>query len=344
MVIAMQPDCRKSQVGQVIAALRSHGLEARIMSQEPRMLLGVVEEMSRQLYKELVAEIEQIDGVEEINSFDNSWKLVSKHFHPEPTMISLKTGPVGGKGFVVMAGPCAVESREGFLEAARAVAGAGAGALRGGAFKPRTSPYSFRGMGEDGLKIMAEAREETGLPICTEVLSASEVELVARYADVLQIGTRNMQNFSLLEAVGDTDRPVLLKRGMVATIKEFLLSAEYILARGNSQVMLCERGVRTFETETRNTLDISAVAVLKEHSHLPVIVDPSHAAGKRELVPPLARAALAVGADGIIVEVHPRPEEAFSDGRQSLTPSGFQGLMGELKDMARVMGKELSAG
>ena len=314
------------------------------MSQEPRMLLGVVEEMSRQLYKELVDEIGVIPGVEEINSFDNSWKLVSKSFHPEPTVINFRTGPVGGKGFMVMAGPCAVESREGYLEAARTVAASGAGALRGGAFKPRTSPYSFRGMGEDGLKIMAEAREETGLPICTEVLSASEVELVARYADVLQIGTRNMQNFSLLEAVGDTDRPVLLKRGMVATIKEFLLSAEYILARGNSQVMLCERGVRTFETETRNTLDISAVAVLKEHSHLPVVVDPSHAAGKRELVPPLARAALAVGADGIIVEVHPKPEEAFSDGRQSLTPEGFSGLMGQLKDMAQVMGKELCAG
>ena len=341
MVIVMEKGCRKGLVGQVIAALREYGLEARMMAAEPQVVMGVVEEISRGRAQEIMDRLATMEGVAEINSFDSSWKLVSKEFHPQPTSIPLGKRIVGDGSLVVMAGPCAVESRDGFLEAARGVAAAGAGCLRGGAFKPRTSPYSFRGLGEEGLKIMAEAREETGLPIVTEVLSASEVDLVARYADVLQIGTRNMQNFSLLEAVGDTDRPVLLKRGMMATIKEFLLSAEYIMARGNWQVMLCERGIRTFETETRNTLDLSAVAVLKNKSHLPVVVDPSHAAGKRELVGPLALAAIAAGADGLMVEVHPQPDKALSDGRQSLTMLGFSSLMVDLERVAHAMGKTL---
>jgi 3-deoxy-7-phosphoheptulonate synthase len=337
MVIAMRPECKKSQVGAVIAALRERGLEARVINAGNQVVLGVVEEMSRNAAEELMESVRSLEGVEDIHNFESTWKLVSKSFRPEPTVINLGRHRIGDGSFLVMAGPCAVESREGYIEAAQAVAEAGAGALRGGAFKPRTSPYSFRGLGEEGLKIMAEARELTGLPIVTEVLSAHEVDLVARYADVLQIGTRNMQNFALLEAVGDTDRPVLLKRGMMATIKEFLLSAEYILARGNWQVMLCERGVRTFETETRNTLDLSAVAVLKEYSHLPVVVDPSHAAGRRELVSPLAWAAAAVGADGLMVEVHPHPEKALSDGRQSLTPAAFADMMQRLSRIGQAM-------
>jgi len=255
----MKEGCQKGEVAQVISALRERGLQPRIISPGARVVLGVVEEMSRQAAQELIQCLGTMDGVEEIESFESSWKLVSRSFRQETTTIKLGKQMLGGDQVVVMAGPCAVESREGLLEVARAVAAGGAGVIRGGAFKPRTSPYSFRGLEEEGLKILAEAREITGLPVVTEVLNARAVPLVARYADVLQIGTRNMQNFALLEAVGELDKPVLLKRGMMATIKELLLSAEYILARGNWQVMLCERGIRTFESETRNTLDISAV-------------------------------------------------------------------------------------
>jgi 3-deoxy-7-phosphoheptulonate synthase len=341
MVIAMREKCPKAEVGRVIAALREHGLEARIISSGARVVLGVVEEVGRDLFARIARQVRDMPGVEDVQDFENSWKLVSRDFRPDPTVIKAGGAVFGGDAFTVIAGPCAVESRANFLETARAAAPLGTGALRGGAFKPRTSPYSFRGLGEEGLKIMAEAREITGLPIVTEVLSTSEVDLVARYADVLQIGARNMQNFSLLEAVGDLDQPVLLKRGMMASIKELLLSAEYVLARGNWQVMLCERGIRTFETETRNTLDISAVPLLKQYTHLPVMVDPSHATGKRELGPALARAALAAGADGILVEVHPRPEEALSDGRQSLTLEGYAAMMAELNRLARALGKKM---
>ncbi len=341
MVITMQLGCPKMEVAKVISMLREAGLEARIISPDPRVVLGVVEEISQAEAQRLGQAIAQISGVEEITNFEQSWKLASKSFRDQPTTIDLGTVVVGGDEVLVVGGPCAVESRDNFLETAGLLHQAGAGALRGGAFKPRSSPYSFRGLGEEGLKIMAEARERTGLPIVTEVLRASEVELVARYADVLQIGTRNMQNFSLLEAVGDIDRPVLLKRGMMASIKELLLSAEYILARGNWQVMLCERGIRTFETETRNTLDLSAVPLLKQYTHLPVVIDPSHAAGKRELVPALARAAVAAGADGLLVEVHPRPEEAFSDGRQSLRPEQFSAMMDDLRRVAAAVGRRI---
>ena len=341
MVIAMREDCQKGEVAQVIAALRAHGLRARIVSPGPRVVLGVVEEMSRLLAEEIMGEVSQMEGVEEIESFDSSWKLVSRSFRRETTSIKLGPRTIGNGELVVMAGPCAVESRQGLLEVAQALAPLGAGVIRGGAFKPRSSPYSFRGLGEEGLKILAEARELTGLPVVTEVLRANEVPLVARYADVLQIGARNMQNFALLEAVGDVDKPVLLKRGMMATIKELLLSAEYILARGNWQVILCERGIRTFETETRNTLDISAVPVLKQHTHLPVVVDPSHAAGKRELVPALALAAVAAGADGVIIEVHPDPDNALSDGRQSLTVPAFAALMADMERVAQAVGRKL---
>ncbi len=342
MVIAMEPGCLKSQVGAVIAALRDFGLRARIISPDPQVVLGVVEEMAPHLNESVQDKVRVMDGVSEIHDFTTSWKLASRGFNLTGTTIELGKIAVGGRAVMIMAGPCAVESREGYLPLARQLAAAGAGALRGGAFKPRTSPYSFRGLGEAGLEIMAEARAETGLPIVTEVLSADEVELVARYADVLQIGTRNMQNFALLEAVGETDKPVLLKRGLMASIKELLLSAEYILARGNWQVMLCERGIRTFETETRNTLDLSAVPLLKQYSHLPVIVDPSHAAGRRELVPALALAAVAAGADGIMVEVHADPDRALSDGRQSLTPEAFAAMMSELASVARARGRSLN--
>ncbi|MCB2227625.1 MAG: 3-deoxy-7-phosphoheptulonate synthase [Desulfarculaceae bacterium] len=341
MVITMQQGCPKMEVAKVISTLRDAGLEPRIISPDPQVVLGVVEEISQAEAKRLGQEIGGLPGVEEITNFEKSWKLASKSFRDQPTVIDLGSISVGGPEVLVVGGPCAVESRENFLETAALLDRAGAGALRGGAFKPRSSPYSFRGLGEEGLKIMAEAREMTGLPIITEVLSASEVPLVARYADVLQIGTRNMQNFSLLEAVGDTDRPVLLKRGMMASIKELLLSAEYILARGNWQVMLCERGIRTFETETRNTLDLSAVPLLKQYTHLPVVVDPSHAAGKRELVPSLALAAVAAGADGLLVEVHPKPEEAFSDGRQSLRPEEFAAMMDGLRGVAAAVGRRV---
>jgi 3-deoxy-7-phosphoheptulonate synthase len=341
MVIAMEKGCPKAMVAQVLATIRGFGLEPRVISSEPRTVLAVVENMNRSQAEEIADVLRDMDGVDEISSFDQSWKLAGKYFLDEPTVIEISGLSIGGPEVAVFAGPCAVESKENFLETAKAVSAAGAGGLRGGAFKPRTSPYSFRGLGEEGLKIMAEAREMTGLPIMTEVLTPHEVELVARYADVLQIGTRNMQNFALLEAAGETDRPVLLKRGMMATIKELLLSAEYILARGNWQVMLCERGIRTYETETRNTLDLSAVPLLKQYSHLPVVVDPSHAAGKRELVPALAAAAVAAGADGLLIEVHPTPEQALSDGRQSLDLPGFQDMMRNLSKVAQAVGRQV---
>jgi 3-deoxy-7-phosphoheptulonate synthase len=342
MIITMKKNCPKSQVGEVIAALRALELNPHIITPEPRIVLGVVDEISSAQAEQTKDAVKRLHGVEEINSFENSWKLVSNSFHPQATTIKLGEKILGSPEVLVIAGPCAVESQSGYLEAARAVADRGASALRGGAFKPRTSPYSFRGLGEQGLKIMSQAREITGLPFVTEVMRAAEVELVAGYADVLQIGARNMQNFSLLEAVGDLDIPVLLKRGMMATLKELLLSAEYILARGNGQVMLCERGVRTFETATRNTLDVSAVCVLKQLTHLPVVVDPSHAAGKREYVPGLAAAAVAAGADALMVEVHPQPDQALSDGRQSLTLPGFAEMMDCLQKVAGAVGRSIT--
>ena len=342
MVIAMKLNCHKSDVAHVISVLGEKGIKPRIISPGPQVILGVVEEISQSLAEELMEKVRALEGVEEIEGFGSSWKLVSRNFRAETSAIKVGKRTIGNGEVLIMAGPCAVESREGILEIAKSLAASGAGVLRGGAFKPRTSPYSFRGMGEEGLRCLAEASRLTGLPVVTEVLTPEAVPLVAKYADILQIGTRNMQNFALLEAVGDTDKPVLLKRGLMATIKELLLSAEYILARGNWQVMLCERGIRTFETATRNTLDISAVPVLKQHTHLPVVVDPSHAAGKRELVPALALAAVAAGADGLILEVHPDPDNAFSDGRQSLTLEAFAVLFKDLQKVAQAVGKRIA--
>ncbi|MEW6111278.1 MAG: 3-deoxy-7-phosphoheptulonate synthase [Thermodesulfobacteriota bacterium] len=344
MVIVMREDCQKKDVGEVLAAIRQNGLKPRMISTTSRVVIGIVEDMAGSLVEELRSVIPQMKGVESIETFGASWKLVSRSFRNERTTIRVGSSLIGGPDPVVMAGPCAVESREGIIEIAQAVKEAGAAILRGGAFKPRTSPYSFRGLGEAGLEHMAEASRMTGLPIVTEVLTPEDVPLVAGYADILQIGARNMQNFALLEAVGDTDKPVLIKRGLMATVKELLLSAEYILARGNSQVMFCERGIRTFETETRNTLDISAVPLLKQHSHLPVIVDPSHAVGKRELVPAVALAAIAAGADGLIVEVHTNPDKAFSDGRQSLTPEAFRHMMSHVPTVAAAVAKAYNGG
>ncbi len=338
MVIIMTEDGRKKDVGRVLAALERQGLAPRIISTTPRIVLGVVEEMDPPQIEDLTKSLAAMAGVEGVEPFGASFKLASRQFREERTVIKVGLQSIGDNGVAVIAGPCAVESREGIIEIARAVKAAGATFLRGGAFKPRTSPYSFRGLGQEGLEYLAEASHLTGLPVVTEVLAPENVLLVAQYADVLQIGTRNMQNFALLEAAGDTDRPILLKRGLMATVKEWLLSAEYILARGNSQVILCERGIRTFETQTRNTLDISAVPVLQRLSHLPVVVDPSHAAGKRELVPALALAAAAAGADGLMVEVHPRPERAVSDGRQSLTLENFADLMSRVGPVALAAG------
>ena len=257
------------------------------------------------------------------------------------TIVTVGSVQIGGPQVVVMAGPCAVEGREQLISISSVLKAMGAGMLRGGAFKPRTSPYSFRGLADEGLKMLAEAREVTGLPVVTEVMDARDVELVAKYADMLQIGSRNMQNYTLLQEVGDSGKPVLLKRGLSATLEEWLLAAEYILATGNHQVVLCERGIRTFETWTRNTVDITAIPAVKELSHLPVILDPSHGTGRWKMVPPVAKAAVAAGADGLLIEVHPKPENALSDGPQSLTPENFQKLMNELEPLAKAVGRSI---
>jgi len=288
----------------------------------------------------------QMRGVAEAVSISKPWKLVSRETHPQDTVVSLP-GPgggvsrLGGGVFGVIAGPCAVETREQTLAAARAVRESGARFLRGGAYKPRTSPYAFQGTKLDGLKILAEARAETGLPVVTEVIDPAHVDQVAQYADVLQVGTRNAQNFALLEAVGQAGKPVLLKRGMSSTIQEFLMSAEYIVKSGNYNVILCERGIRTFETMTRNTVDLGSIPLIKRLTHLPIVVDPSHGTGDAASVPPMARAALAVGSDGIMVDVHPDPTRALCDGPQSLTPTGFAALMDSLRAIAQVLKVEM---
>jgi 3-deoxy-7-phosphoheptulonate synthase len=282
-----------------------------------------------------------MSGVERTVPVLRPFKLASREFHPQDSVFPINGVSIGGPQVIVMAGPCAVESREQLEETAQAVKAAGAQVLRGGAFKPRTSPYSFQGLGDEALRLLAEARAQTGLPIVTEVMAPEQVPLVTTFADILQIGARSMQNYALLHAVGESQRPVLLKRGMMSTIEELLMSAEYILSHGNHRVILCERGIRTFETYTRNTLDISAVPLLKQLSHLPVLVDPSHGTGKWELVAPVARAAIAAGADGLIVEVHPEPEKALSDGAQSLKPQRFADLMASLRPIAAAVGRTL---
>jgi len=338
MIIVMAPDAPVSRIGAVIREIERLGYQARPSHGRRETVIGVV---GARAASDL-AHLADFPGVVRIEEVARPYKLVAREAQPEPTVIPLRGAEVGGREFVVMAGPCSVESRDQLLETARIVVAAGARVLRGGAFKPRTSPYSFQGLGEEGLRLLAEARAATGLDVVTEVMSPEQVDLVAAHADILQVGARNMQNYALLEAVGRSRKPVLLKRGMMSTLEELLLAAEYVMANGNRQVMLCERGIRTFETTTRNTCDIGAVPALKSLTHLPVVVDPSHAVGVRDWVPAVARAALAAGADGIIVEVHPRPEEALSDGAQSLTPDGFAALMESLARIAPAVGRSLA--
>jgi 3-deoxy-7-phosphoheptulonate synthase len=324
-------------VANVTARVEQLGWHVHLSEDEGCTIVGVLGE-GRALDRE---RFERLDGVQRIESIVSPFKLASRGFRPQDTIVPLNGVQVGGPQVVVMAGPCTVENRDQILEAARAVKAAGATVLRGGAFKPRSSPYSFQGLGVEGLKLLAEAREETGLLIVTEVMSPDAVPLVSTYADILQIGARNMQNFALLHAVGQSQQPVLLKRGMMSTMEELLMSAEYILSHGNDRLILCERGIRTFETYTRNTVDINAVPLLKQLSHLPVFLDPSHGTGQRELVGPVARAAIAAGADGLLIEVHPHPDEALVDGAQSLAPDGFAGLMGELRAVAEAVGRTI---
>jgi 3-deoxy-7-phosphoheptulonate synthase len=332
----MKKGATEGQIENVIGWIESVGYNAHPSRGVERTIIGAVGDERGKAYLMFA---ESISGVEKVVSILKPYKLASRESREEDTVISVGGVEIGGPSFVVMAGPCSVESEEQMMESAYIVKKGGAQFLRGGAFKPRTSPYSFQGMEEDGLKLLAKARERTGLPVVTEVMNTTDVDLVEAYADIIQVGARNVQNFPLLKKVGQSKKPVLLKRGMMTTIEELLMSAEYILSSGNNQVILCERGIRTFETATRNTLDISAVPVLKELTHLPVIVDPSHAAGNWKYVIPLSKAAVAVGADGLLVEVHPEPEKAVSDGSQSLKPEKFYQLMEEIKNLESVMKK-----
>ncbi len=335
MLIVMHRNATQKQIGSVLKAVESMGLTASSIPGGERTAIGVLGNKS---YVDDLS-IRDLPGVKEVIHVSKPYKMVSRDFHPRPTVIKIGGVEIGeGRPPVTIAGPCAVESEDQILRAARAVKAAGADMLRGGAFKPRTGPYTFQGLKEEGLKLLALAKRETGLPIVSEIMSVENVELVAGYVDVLQVGARNMQNFDLLREVGRIRKPVLLKRGLSATIEEFLSAAEYILAEGNSQVILCERGIRTYETATRNTLDLSVVPIIKELSHLPIVVDPSHATGKRSLVPPMAKAALVAGAHGIMIEVHPEPEKALSDGPQSLTIPGFQKLMEEIRQIKTFLG------
>jgi 3-deoxy-7-phosphoheptulonate synthase len=337
MIAVIDPNCSLRQKAEVVRFVEARGLRVQVSEAGGQSLLAVIGEAPA----DLADMLESLPAVLEVRRDSPPYALVSRVHRTDDETSRVRVGGVriGGDAVVVIAGPCAVEDRDTLLGIARHVADAGAAMLRGGAFKPRTSPYSFQGLGREGLELLAEAREATGLPVVTEVVAPEDVELVAEHADMLQIGARNMHNFRLLSAVGERAHPVLLKRGLMATIEELLLAAEYVLAAGNPRVVLCERGIRTFERATRNTLDICAVPLLKEKTHLPVIVDPSHAAGRRELVPALAKAAIAAGADGLIVEVHTEPDRALSDGRQSLTPEGFARLMREVEGLARTVGR-----
>ncbi|MDD4980542.1 MAG: 3-deoxy-7-phosphoheptulonate synthase [Candidatus Omnitrophica bacterium] len=338
MIIVLRPDATDEQINHIIEKVQKLGLKPHVSKGTERTIIGVIgpEDVLR------VTPLEVFQGVEKVIAVLAPYKLVSREFKAEDSVIDLSKGiKLGGKKIVVMAGPCTIENLDTLYEVAKEVKKAGATVLRGGAFKPRTSPYSFQGLGEEGLKILNKVGNELGLATITEVMDPRDVELVAKYADVLQIGCRNMQNFNLLKEVGQTRKPVLLKRGMSSTIKELLMSAEYILSGGNFNVILCERGIRTFEDFTRNTLDISAVPAAEQLSHLPIVVDPSHAAGKWGMVPALSKAAVASGADGLIIEVHSHPEDAASDGAQSLIPDNFAQLMDELRVIAKAIGREV---
>lgn len=337
MVIVMASR-KQEDIDYVVARIEELGYKAHLIVGTNRTVVAAVGD---ERGKFRLQSLESLPHVEKVVPILQPFKLAGRETHEEESRVRVGKASIGGGRFCVIAGPCSVETREQIVQTAHAVKQAGATMLRGGAFKPRTSPYSFQGLQEEGLHLLTEASEETGLPFVTEVMTVAQVELVASYADMLQIGARNMQNFSLLKEVGRTGKPVLLKRGMMSTINEFLMSAEYILSEGGRDVVLCERGIRTFETETRNTLDISAIPVLKKLSHLPVVVDPSHATGHWDLVIPMSKAAVAAGADGLIIEVHPKPEEAFSDGAQSLKPPRFLQLMQQIEPLVHLAGKTL---
>jgi len=337
MIIVTRRGVTDQEIDHIRERIEALGLRTHVSRGESRVVIGCIGEEERLSEAPLLS----IPGVETVHPVMKPYKLAAREFAAGPTRIPLGPVEVGGPEVVVVAGPCSVESEESMRETARAVASSGAHGIRGGAFKPRSSPYSFRGLGEEGLRILSDVRSETGLPVVTEVMDTRQVELVAGYADVLQIGARNMQNFTLLTEVGRVHRPVVLKRGMSATVKDLLLAAEYIMNQGNMNVILCERGIRTFETATRNTFDLAAIPVLKRETHLPVIADPSHAAGRRDLVAPLSYAAIAAGADGLLVEVHPDPETALSDGDQSLDLDEFRALMEGLRPFAEAAGRSL---
>jgi 3-deoxy-7-phosphoheptulonate synthase len=337
MIIVLKPEATEQDIEHLVDRLRSLGLKSQITKGEERTVVGVIGDERVLQGQPLTV----FPGVESVTPILAPWKLVSREFQPHDSVIDVAGVQIGGPKITVMAGPCAVEKLEITVGIAQEVAKAGATILRGGAYKPRSSPYSFQGLGQEGLAYLAEARKQTGLPVVSEILDARDLGYFLEHADIIQIGARNMQNFELLKEVGAYDKPVLLKRGLSATIKEFLLSAEYIMSRGNRNVMLCERGIRTFETQYRNTLDLAAVPTLKEMSHLPVIVDPSHATGNWKLVAPMAKAAIAAGADGLLIEVHSNPECALCDGEESLKPGRFHTLMHDLKKVAQAVGRDL---
>ena len=338
MIVELRKGASKEELDAVLKRAKSLGLEVQINQGTDRTVIALMGSNTGQLSTELFA---VLAGVENVSRIMKPYKLASREFKPENTVVNVRGVEIGGNKLVVMAGPCAVETRELLVEAAEAVQKAGARVLRGGAFKPRTSPFSFQGLAKAGLELLAEVRDRFNIPIVTEVVDPHDVEEVSRYADVLQVGARNMQNYSLLTSLGKLKKPVLLKRGFSSTITEWLTAADYILAGGNSDVILCERGIRTFEDSIRFSLDISAIPVIKRSSHLPVIVDPSHAAGHHALVPALAKAAVAAGADGLLIEVHPNPKEALVDGLQSLNPVEFKELMDDLKTIAKAVGKDI---
>jgi 3-deoxy-7-phosphoheptulonate synthase len=337
MMIVMQEGSTREEVDRILERLQSAGASGLVSTSDVVTVIAVMGE------RDVVAglPLEAYAGVDKVVPILKPYKLVSREFRRSDTVITVGGTSIGGGHVALIAGPCSVETRDQLLQAARAAKAAGATMLRGGAYKPRTSPYAFQGLGEEGLEILAEAREASGLPVVTELMDPRHLEAVAKYSDVIQIGARNMQNFQLLSAVGQVDRPVLLKRGLAATIEELLMAAEYIVKEGNENVILCERGIRTFETATRNTLDISAVPILKQRSHLPVVVDPSHAAGKIELVEPLSLAAIAAGADGLMIEMHPTPEIALSDGAQSLNPAQFEKVAARIREIVAWAGKQM---
>ncbi|MCK6568049.1 MAG: 3-deoxy-7-phosphoheptulonate synthase [Chloroflexi bacterium] len=338
MIVVMKPGYTPEQLEGVVAAVKAHGLTPHLTYGVETAIVAAVGEF----HVPALDPFEILDGVETVKRISQPFKLGSRQAHPENSVFPIDGFNVGGDDIVIIAGPCSVESRSQILETAQAAREAGANALRGGVFKPRTSPYSFQGLGEEGLEYLAEARELTGMPIVVEIMSQVQLELMLKYVDVFQVGARNMQNFNLLRMLGETRKTVLLKRGLSATIEELLMSAEYILAGGNKQVILCERGIRTFETATRNTTDINAIPVLKQLTHLPVILDPSHATGHVDYVPPIARAGIAAGADGLIVEVHPDPARAVSDGKQSLKPEAFAAMVKQVKAIAETMGRRIA--